>query len=166
MTGRRTAAVAVSVLLAVGGCGDEEDAGAVELPDLRLPPLTPGGSSLELAELRGPAVVNLWATWCAPCRRELPAFQTVSEARPDVRFIGIDIGEDATKAQDFVDELGISFDQFIDGPGDLTDALGAAALPVTLVVGPDGTVATEHLGPMTVEDLDEAIDAIGDGDGG
>ena len=73
---------------------------------------------------------------------------------------------DAQKAQDFVDELGISFDQFVDGPGDLTDALGVAALPVTLVVGPDGTVATEHLGPMTVEDLDEAIDAIGDGDGG
>ena len=94
------------MLLAVGGCGDDDDARAVELPDLTLPPLTAGGSSLELAELRGPAVVNLWATWCAPCRRELPAFQTVSEARPDVRFIGIDIGEDATKARDFVDELG------------------------------------------------------------
>ncbi|HET9665377.1 MAG TPA: hypothetical protein VFP09_01415, partial [Desertimonas sp.] len=71
---------------------------------------------------------------------------------------------DATRARDFVDELGISFDQFVDGRGELTDALGTAALPVTLVLGPDGTVATEHLGPMTVDDLDDAIDAIGDAD--
>jgi cytochrome c biogenesis protein CcmG, thiol:disulfide interchange protein DsbE len=157
----RGAALGITVLLAVGACGDD-DTGTVDLPDLTLPPLAAGGPSLELAALRGPAVVNLWATWCAPCRRELPAFQTVSAARPDVRFIGIDIGEDPAKARDFVAELGVSFDQFIDARGDLTDALGAAALPVTLVVGPDGTVATEHLGPMTVDDLDEAIDAIGE----
>ena len=91
------------------------------------------------ATLRGPAVVNLWATWCAPCRRELPAFQEVSERRPDVRFVGIDIGEDAAKAEDFIDELGITFEQFVDERGELTDALGAAALPVTLVVDTDGT---------------------------
>ena len=47
------------------------------------------------APSRGPAVVNLWATWCQPCRKELPAFQEVSAARPDVRFVGVDIAEDA-----------------------------------------------------------------------
>ena len=58
----------------------------------------------------------------ASCRRS----RRSAAARPDVRFIGIDIGEDAAKAQDFIDELGISFDQFINRRGELTDALGAA----------------------------------------
>ena len=157
---RRLAALGVTVL-ALGACSDRDADGAGELPDLALAPLGGDGAALELADLRGPAVVNLWATWCAPCRRELPAFQEVSEARPDVRFIGIDIGEDAAKAQEFIDELGVSFDQFVDSRGELTDALGTAALPVTLVVDADGTVATEHLGPMTVDDLDDAIAELG-----
>lgn len=150
-------AMAVLVLTACGG----DTAASRELPDLTVGPLTAGGPSLDLGELRGPAVVNLWATWCAPCRRELPAFQEVSVARPDVRFIGVDIGEDATKAQAFIDDLGISFEQFVDERGELTDALGTAALPVTLVVDADGTIATEHLGPMTDNDLDAAIDDLG-----
>lgn len=159
MRGRLTA-LGVTAVLLLGSCTDDSADSAAELPDLTMEPMTVGGPTLELAELRGPAVVNLWATWCAPCRRELPAFQEVSEARPDVRFVGIDIGEDAGKAQAFIDELGISFDQFVDARGELTDALGTAALPVTLVVDADGSVATEHLGPMTVDDLDDALDAL------
>ena len=110
----RIAALGVAAALLLGACGEDPAGGATRLPDLTLAPLSAGDPSLELADLRGPAVVNLWATWCAPCRRELPAFQEVSETRPDVRFVGIDIGEDAAKAQDFIDELGISFDQFVD----------------------------------------------------
>lgn len=150
--------MAVLVLTACGGNSAE---GGRELPDLTVAPLTAGGPSLDLGELHGPAVVNLWATWCAPCRRELPAFQEVSAARPDVRFIGIDIGEDAAKAQAFIDDLGISFEQFVDERGELTDALGTAALPVTLIVDADGTIATEQLGPMTDNDLEAAIDDLG-----
>jgi thiol-disulfide isomerase/thioredoxin len=127
---------------------------------MTMAPMTDGGPSLDLATLTGPAVVNLWATWCGPCRRELPAFQEVSETRTEVRFIGIDIGEDAAKARDYLDELGVTFEQFVDEDGGLTDALGAASLPVTLVVAPDGSVATEHLGPMSVDELNDAIDAL------
>ena len=60
---------------------------------MSLATLDGNGAALELAALRGPAVVNLWATWCAPCRQELPAFQEVSARRSDVRFVGVDIGE-------------------------------------------------------------------------
>jgi len=157
---RRIAALAAATSLALGACSGDDGAGDADLPDLTMAPLTAGEAPLELAALTGPAVVNLWATWCGPCRRELPAFQEVSEARPDVRFIGIDIGEDAADARDYLDELGVTFDQFVDEDGGLTDALGAASLPVTLVVGEDGSVATKHLGPMTADELDDAIDAL------
>ena len=105
---------------------------------MTLPPLQGDGPPLELAGLSGPAVVNLWATWCAPCRRELPAFQDVSEQRTDVSFVGVDIGEDPAAAQAFLDELGVTFPQYADEEAELTDALGTAALPVTLIVGDDG----------------------------
>ena len=157
---RRLAALGAAALLTLGACGGDDAADTTALPAMTMAPMTDGGPSLDLATLTGPAVVNLWATWCGPCRRELPAFQEVSETRTDVRFIGIDIGEDAAKARDYLDELGVTFEQFVDEDGGLTDALGAASLPVTLVVSPDGSVATEHLGPMSVDELNDAIDAL------
>ena len=60
----------------------------------------------------------------------------------------------------YLDDLGVTFDQFVDEDGGLTDALGAASLPVTLVVAADGSIATEHLGPMSVDELHDAIDAL------
>jgi len=146
-------ALAVVVAACGGGGGDA----SATLPDLTLPALHDGAPALDVGALRGPAVVNLWATWCQPCRKELPAFQEVSAARPDVRFVGVDIAEDAGKARDFLADLGITFDQFLDDRGELTDALGTAVLPVTLVVAADGTVATEHVGPMSVGDLEQAL---------
>ncbi len=134
-----------------------------DLPDLALPRLVGDGADLDLATLRGPAVINLWATWCAPCRRELPAFQASSARFPDVRFIGVDIGEEPGKAQDFLDGLGVSFEQYADPDAALTDALGAASLPVTIVVAPDGSVDTEHLGPMDVDELAAAIEGLPSG---
>jgi thiol-disulfide isomerase/thioredoxin len=157
---RRIATLAVVAVLALTACSGDDGGDATELPALTMAPMTAGGPSLDLAALTGPAVVNLWATWCGPCRRELPAFQEVSVARPEIRFIGIDIGEDAAKARDYLDELGVTFDQFVDEDGGLTNALGAASLPVTLVVAADGSVATEHLGPMSVDELNDAIDAL------
>jgi len=153
---RPTAALGALAVVAAacGGGGGGSDA---TLPNLTLPSLHDGAAALEIGDLRGPAVVNLWATWCQPCRKELPAFQEVSTARPDVRFVGVDIAEDAGKARDFLAELGITFDQFLDDRGELTDALGTAVLPVTLVVAADGTVATEHVGPMSVGDLEHAL---------
>ena len=77
---------------------------------------------------------------------------------PTSRFVGVDIGEDPAAAQAFLDELGVTFPQYADEDGELTDALGIAALPVTLVVDADGQIATTHLGPMSVDDLHAALD--------
>lgn len=158
---RSTAVLGVAVLVALTACTGGADGGATRrLPDLELPGLDGDGSTLDVGDLRGPAVVNLWATWCKPCREELPAFQQVAAARPDVRFVGVN-SQETGDARAYLDELGVTYDQFVDGRGELAEALGAAALPVTVVIAADGTITTEHLGPMSVDDLEAAVEDAG-----
>jgi cytochrome c biogenesis protein CcmG, thiol:disulfide interchange protein DsbE len=157
---RRTAVVAlVSVAALVGaGCGGGDDGESGSLPDLTLPAVD-GGSEIDLTALDGPAVVNLWATWCAPCRRELPDFEQVHQARGDeVAFVGVNIGDTADAAGSFLDEVGVTFPNYLDERNDLTAELGTATLPVTLVLDADGRIVTEHIGPMTAAELTDAID--------
>ncbi len=128
------------------------------LPDVDLTALESGESS-SLADIDGPAVVNLWATWCAPCRAEIPDFEEVHQARADeVRFIGINIGEDPGDARDFIDDVGATYDQFADFDGDVSVALSATSMPVTIVIDGDGVITTRHLGPLDQDGLNEAID--------
>lgn len=128
------------------------------LPDVEIVALD-GGEATSLADIDGPAVVNLWATWCAPCRREIPDFEAVHQARSDeVRFVGINIGEDADDARAFLDEVGATYDQFLDSEGFVVTELKTATMPVTLVLDADGAISTRHLGPMDQDDLDAAID--------
>jgi thiol-disulfide isomerase/thioredoxin len=153
------ALVAVAALAIVGCSGTDGDTTA-RLPDLELEALDAGAPAIDLTTVRGPAVVNIWATWCTPCREELPAFQEVAATRDDVRFIGVNSVETGD-ARGYLDELGVTYEQFVDGRGDLAIELGAAALPVTIVLDADGAISTEHLGPMSVADLEQAIATAG-----
>lgn len=153
----RAVAAGLGLLAATVACGGDESAGDdAGLPAIELPALS-AGDPIDLSRLEGPAVVNLWATWCEPCRRELPAFQQASEDHTGVRFLGVDIGEDPDDAQAFLDELGVTFEQYADLDGELTDRLGVASLPVTVVIDGDGEVAEQHLGPMSRSQLDAAL---------
>jgi cytochrome c biogenesis protein CcmG, thiol:disulfide interchange protein DsbE len=128
------------------------------LPDVDLTAL-PSGAASSLAQIEGPAVVNLWATWCAPCRAEIPDFEEVHQARGDtIRFVGVNVGEDLDDAQAFIDDIGVTYDQFADADGDAATALLATAMPVTIVIDGDGVITTRHLGPLDQDGLNEAID--------
>lgn len=128
------------------------------LPDVDLTALSSGATS-SLAGIEGPAVVNLWATWCAPCRAEIPDFEEVHLARGDeVRFIGVNVGDDADDALEFIDDVGATYDQFADFDGDASTALRATAMPVTVVIDAGGVITTRHLGPLDQDGLNEAID--------
>ncbi|MGH9271586.1 MAG: TlpA family protein disulfide reductase [Ilumatobacteraceae bacterium] len=155
----RALGLLATVALAVSACGDgggDIGDGPDRLPAVTVTPLDGGPGPLDLAGVTGPAVINMWATWCAPCRRELPAFQDASEAHPDVAFIGVDIAEDPVAARAFLDRLGVTFPQYADQDGELSDALGVASLPVTLLVDGRGELTT-HLGPMSPDDLSAAL---------
>lgn len=171
-------AVAVIAAAMLAGCGssdgtaensDTADVGATasdasgkegeQLPPVEIIGLTEPGTTT-LADLEGPAVINLWATWCAPCRKEIPDFEAVHQLRSDeVRFIGINIGEDADRADEFLGEIGATYDQFLDSEGYVVTELRTTAMPVTIVIDGDGVVTTRHLGPLDQDGLNEAIDA-------
>jgi thiol-disulfide isomerase/thioredoxin len=155
----RLALVAGALVVPATACGGSSSDGDT-MPALALPLLATDGAdeTVELGDLEGPAVVNLWATWCAPCRRELPDFQAVADRTAgEVNFLGVNIGDEATDAAAFLSELGITFPQALDVDGELTAALGTASLPVTIVLDEDGAISTRHVGPMDQTDLEDAI---------
>jgi thiol-disulfide isomerase/thioredoxin len=150
---RRAFALIGFALLAGCASGDAET-----LPDVEIADLTSGDVSL-LSDIDGPAVINLWATWCTPCRAEIPAFEEVHQARGDeVRFVGINVGEDPERALSFLDEVGATYGQFSDQAGDVSTELRATSMPLTVVIDADGVVSTRHLGPLDRDGLDRAID--------
>lgn len=111
----------------------------------------------ELGEL--PAVVNLWATWCVPCRAELPAFDEVAaELDGEVRVLGVNVGEDRDVAEALVTELGLGFEQYLDPDADLSAELAVTAMPSTVFVDPSGTIVEVHAGPLTADELRDRIE--------
>jgi len=151
----RFAGLVVAAVLVLAACGGES---GETLPDVDITGLTSGESS-QLSDLEGPAVVNLWATWCAPCRAEIPDFEEVHQQRGnEVRFVGINVGEDPGVAIGFIDEVGATYDQFADLDGEVSTELQATSMPVTVVIDADGVITTRHLGPLDQEGLNEAID--------
>lgn len=156
-------------LAVVAACSGGDDAASKIVPSVdadagdRLPAVElvalDGSTTTSLAEIDGPAVINLWATWCAPCRREIPDFEAVHQARGhEVTFVGINVGEDGDDAAAFLADVGATYEQWLDSEGYVVTELRTSTMPVTLVLDAEGRVSTKHLGPMDADDLDEAID--------
>ncbi|MDG4804261.1 TlpA disulfide reductase family protein [Micromonospora sp. WMMD980] len=110
------------------------------LPDLTLSCFT-GGPPVKLRDVKGPAVINVWASWCPPCRKELPAFQRLSE-RADGRFqvIGVNSRDSRGGAQSIGEDFGIGFPMLVDQGDAFERALERSAFPLTVLVGTDGRI--------------------------
>lgn len=112
----------------------------VSLPDVSLPCFT-GGATVQLAALRGPAVVNLWASWCPPCRKELPAFQRLADRTGGrLHVIGVDVRDRRESARSLAVDFGLTFPNLVDTDELLRTRLGRAALPVTLLLDTEGRI--------------------------
>ena len=156
-SGLAASVMPAALLVLAGACG-ESDAAATRLPGVEVEPLL-GGPAFRLDELEGPAVVNLWATWCAPCKRELPDFEAVNRSLAgEVRFVGVNIGDDGESAASYLDDLGITYDQYLDADSELTAALDMATLPMTLIIDVDERIALRHIGPLDRDQLITEID--------
>ena len=109
-----------------------------ELPAVELPCFT-GGQAIRLVDLRGPAVINLWASWCEPCRHELPVMQRLADnAAGRLHVVGVDTGDDREAAASFARAKRVSMPTLYDRKSRLLAAVGRVNLPVTIFVDSAG----------------------------
>jgi len=111
----------------------------------------PDGQALRLSSYRGKVVVvNFWATWCAPCREEMPALQRVAASEPNVVVLEVDLMEPGDKARSFLDSLGLDrLQPVLDSDGATTRRFGVLTLPSTFFVDKDGVIRHLELRQMT-----------------
>lgn len=136
-----------------------EEGPAVEggLPDLTLDCLG-GDSTVRLASLRGPLIINVWAQWCGPCRAEAPYLAEFADAHPEVQMLGIDYADPRPGAAvAFADEAGWDWPQLSDPDRSIAGPLKVVGPPHTVFVDADGRIVHVHAGPFTsteqLEDL-------------
>lgn len=115
-----------------------------------------------LRELRGmPVVVNIWGSWCPPCRVEAPDLGKVArELEDEVQFVGVDILDDRGSAREFILEFDWPYPSLFDPDGEIRDGLGYVGQPITIVYDRDGRVAFEWVGNVTAELLREEIEKV------
>lgn len=165
---RSPRAIALAGLAAVVGLGAWLAAGALLAPQ---PPATPlpriaamrlDGTPVSTAALIGrPLVINLWATWCGPCRREMPMLMEVASARSDVTFLLLNQGEAEGAVRRYLIDNGLSATHIaLDPGGDAGRRLGAPGLPTTLFVSADGRVRSTHTGEISRAALSDELEAL------
>ncbi len=120
------------------------------------------GGAVNLAAVDGrPTVINLWATWCPPCRREMPALARAQDAHPDVRFLFVNQGEGQAQVSRWLEGAGLEVDNvLLDRAMTVPRHYGTAGLPVTLFLGPDGRLARAHVGEIAPEQIDAEISRL------
>ncbi|MEV1286043.1 TlpA disulfide reductase family protein [Micromonospora sp. NPDC049679] len=140
-----------------GTARPSDAARADALPKIELSCFT-GGRGVPLGTIRGPIVINLWASWCPPCRAELPAFERLHQRTAGkLHVVGVDTKDTRAAAQSTGEDLGLTFPTLFDPDERLRLALGRNGLPMTLFVDADGRV--RHVYQSTPLD-DAALGAL------
>ena len=152
---------ALVVVLTVMWGGDEEGGGTAR----RAAPALPGDvlvpPAVTIESLRGkPVVVNVWASWCDPCREEADHLRRFSEsARGRAALVGVSWTDTRSGARKFIDEYGWRFPNLFDPEGSVGNRYGLSGLPTTFVLDGEGRIASVLRGPQTKAKLDAAVRA-------
>ncbi len=131
------------------------------LPKMLLTTLA--GEPADLAKLAAgkPMVVNLWATWCAPCRREMPLLADAQKQEPGVRFVFANQGEDAMTAQRYLANARLDLDNvLLDSGARFGREVGSMGLPTTLFYDADGRLIDSHLGQLSAASLASKLNRV------
>jgi cytochrome c biogenesis protein CcmG/thiol:disulfide interchange protein DsbE len=116
----------------------------------------PGGGTLDLGRAQGvPTVVNLWGSWCPPCREEMPLLQQLADsAAGKVQVVGVISKDGLPQAESFAADAGVTFPSAFDGDGSLMADLGINVLPYTYFLDATGSLVHTQVGPVTsIEEL-------------
>lgn len=124
------------------------------------------GNAVKLSDMRGkPVVINFWATWCGPCKSELPAFQQAYETYgDDICFMMVDMvqGRTETKAGaiEYVDGQGYTFPLYFDEDQTAVVAYEIGAVPATFVINAKGELMQQHIGAMSFDEVEALIKSV------
>lgn len=125
----------------------------IGMPDVPLTRLD--GGSVRLAQVSDePMVVNLWATWCPPCRREMPMLAAAQQRHPSVTFVFVNQREGRAAIRDYLRDQNLQLNNvLLDSRGAVARMVGSGALPTTLFYDADGKLVSTHVGALTAASL-------------
>lgn len=162
----------IALALSSAGCSDSPPAEAIAVipaaerkSPIEMSATTVDGEKLNIALLRGkPLVMNVWGSWCGPCRAEAPALQQAYEDLKDsAHFVGLAFEDTQAAARSHEEQYGITYPSFLD-EGDLLLALNGAvtsrAIPVTLVLDEQGRIAGRYVGQVSAVTLKNLVQDI------
>ena len=142
-----------------GASSSDSIRAGVLAPDTVYPTLS--GGVLDLRTLQGaPVIVNFWATWCIPCKVEMPELQSLYAEYADegLRILAVNLGESQDDILDWVVEFGLTFDILMDRTETAERLYRFPGPPVTFVIDPDGVILQAIYGPATVSQLRTVIE--------
>lgn len=136
------------------------EVGSEHLPALTL--ATAGGAPVKLSDFRGkPVVLNLWATWCPPCNREMPMLAQAQAAHPELQFVFIDQGESASKVSSWMAQRGLAMrNVLIDSTMQTGKTLNQRAFPTTYFFDAHGSPVTMRIGELSLATLTERLERL------
>lgn len=151
--------VLTALVLSACGSGLADGTDVSDIADL---PVTDADAfAAHLATIDRPAVVNVWASWCLPCRSEAPLLNTAFEEYSDkIEFIGIDVQDSQEAAKLFLSEFGLDFDHFFDRSRSVPNSLRGIGTPITFFFGPHGELLRTHNGIVDERTLALNIDEL------
>jgi len=169
----RGAAWAIVVICALAGCSESKAPDRL-VTGQAFPPVTMlgiDGKEVPLSAFRGKLVVlNVWATWCPPCRKELPSLQRLSRTLDEGRFVivGLSLDQDNVAVREYLHDKGVTYANFLDRDMAIAKhVLGMKAYPDTFFIGPDGTLVGRVVGAIQWDNprMLQALEAAYRGDG-
>lgn len=119
------------------------------------------GRALTLESLRGrPVLINFWATWCAPCRLEMPELIRQTEANAELVILAVNVMEDLPPVEAFVDDFQMPMPVVMDSSGDLRDAYLVRNMPTSIFIDREGNISTVWQGILTADLLEQMLEQI------
>lgn len=156
---KRLAGVLACVLLsACNALQGPQPVVGFQAPDFALPDLQ--GEQVRLSDLRGqPVLLNFWATWCGPCRQEMPAIQARYN-HGGFAVLAVDFGETRQQVQDFINEIGVDLPVLLDADGSVQELYRVRGYPTTFFIDAQGVIRFFHIGEMTTQDIDNYLEQM------
>ena len=147
---------ATLTVIAAGSCGsgagDDVPVAEIEFE------LLDGGITTVASFLDRPVVLNFFASWCTPCKAEMPALEAVHQQHPDIAFIGLAFDDTQTLARETVADTGVTYATGLDPDKAIGNAFEILGMPTTLFIAADGEVRYQHKGGLTADQITQFID--------